>query len=164
MGPVIRKDGSFTLVDLRRHNVVEHDSSFTRLDFRQGDNYTFQPAMFKAFLQDAEGGPINKDSLARTRARRDKEEKQAIGISPLGLRLWVTTWSQTCILLQTFGDSITVKDISLFYENEQLPSWWMTDHKEMTFLGLLGDIGRVFWRYWLVKVPDQTINDPLRGW
>ncbi|KAK4540457.1 hypothetical protein LTR36_009203 [Oleoguttula mirabilis] len=42
--PVTRKDGTFTLADLRRHNVIEHDASFTRLDFRQGDNYTFQPA------------------------------------------------------------------------------------------------------------------------
>jgi len=41
--PVTRKDGTFDLVDVRTHNVVEHDRSLTRLDFRQGDNYTFQP-------------------------------------------------------------------------------------------------------------------------
>jgi hypothetical protein len=41
--PVLREDGTFDLVDARTHNVVEHDRSFTRLDFRQGDNYTMQP-------------------------------------------------------------------------------------------------------------------------
>ncbi len=38
--PLCRKDGTFDLVDTRRHNVIEHDSSFTRLDFRQGDNHS----------------------------------------------------------------------------------------------------------------------------
>ena len=95
---------------------IRYGSLCHRLDFRQGYNYTFQPAMLHAFLKDAEGGPITKESLARTRVRHDKEKKQAVGISPLGLRLWVTMWSQTCILLQTFGVSILVKDISTFSE------------------------------------------------
>jgi hypothetical protein len=38
-----REDGTFDLVDIRQHNLVEHDTSMTRLDFRQGDNYTMQP-------------------------------------------------------------------------------------------------------------------------
>ena len=41
--PVLRKDGTFDLIDARTHNVVEHDRSMTRLDFRHGDNYTMQP-------------------------------------------------------------------------------------------------------------------------
>ena len=160
--PVLHEDGTFTLVDLRRHNTIEHDSSFTRLDFRQGDNYSFQPDMFHAFLADAQGGPITKESLARTRVRRDKEEKQVIGISGLGLRLWVTMWSQTCILLQTFGSSISVKDITEFYVEERFPEWWLKGHPQMTFLGLLGDVSAVFWRHLFVSVPVS--NDPLRGW
>jgi len=48
--PVLREDGTFDLSDSRMHNVVEHDRSLTRLDFRQGDNYSLQPAsMFLAF-------------------------------------------------------------------------------------------------------------------
>lgn len=162
--PVLHEDDTFTLVDLRRHNAVEHDKSFTRLDFRQGDNYTFQPDMFHAFLTDAQGGPINTESLARTRARRDKEEKEAIGVGGLGLRLWVTTWSQTCILLQTFGQSISVNDITQFYVEERFPDWWLKGHQQMTFLGLLGDISGVFWRHLFVSVPETTLKDPLRGW
>jgi hypothetical protein len=41
--PILREDGTFDLVDTRKHNVVEHDRSLTRLDYRQGDNYTLQP-------------------------------------------------------------------------------------------------------------------------
>ena len=41
--PVLREDGTFDLADSRKHNVVEHGRSLTRLDFRQGDNYTLQP-------------------------------------------------------------------------------------------------------------------------
>ena len=48
---ITRDDGTFTLVDLRQHDAVEHDASFTRLDSRQGDNYTFQPAMLDAMLK-----------------------------------------------------------------------------------------------------------------
>jgi hypothetical protein len=42
--PVLREDGTFDLSDARMHNVVEHDRSLTRLDFRQGDHYSLQPA------------------------------------------------------------------------------------------------------------------------
>ncbi|KAK0717743.1 hypothetical protein B0T26DRAFT_626537, partial [Lasiosphaeria miniovina] len=44
------KTKTFDLADMRRHGVVERDVSFTRLDFRHGDNYTFQPAMFDTML------------------------------------------------------------------------------------------------------------------
>lgn len=43
MKPVLREDGTFDLSDSRMHNVLEHDTSLTRLDFRQGDNFTMQP-------------------------------------------------------------------------------------------------------------------------
>ena len=42
---VTRADGTFDLVDVRKHNVLEHDASFTRHDAIQGDNFTFQPAL-----------------------------------------------------------------------------------------------------------------------
>jgi len=170
--PILHKDGTFTLVDLRRHNAIEHDASFTRLDYRQGDNYTFQPAMFQALLADANGGPITKDSLARTRVRRDKEEKQAGHGAGLTFfsdpKLWITMWSQTCVLLQTFGERISVDDITMFYEQEKLPEWWLQDasagRRRMTFVGQLRDIAGVFWRHLFVKVPDTTLNNPLKGW
>lgn len=43
MRPVLREDGTFDLSDSRMHNVLEHDTSLTRLDFRHGDNFSMQP-------------------------------------------------------------------------------------------------------------------------
>jgi len=84
--PLCRKDGTFDLVDTRRHNVIEHDSSFTRLDFHQGDNYTFRPEMLQAMIDDADGGPVTLRSLAKTFIRRDKESR-ASGAPRLPLNL-----------------------------------------------------------------------------
>ncbi|ERF76991.1 hypothetical protein EPUS_06859 [Endocarpon pusillum Z07020] len=68
--PLVHKDKTFNLADMRQHNIIEHDASFTRLDFRQGDNYTFQPLMLQALLADADGGPVTVKSLAKTYVRR----------------------------------------------------------------------------------------------
>jgi hypothetical protein len=85
--PLVRKDKTFDLVDTRKHNVIEHDNSFTRHDLWQGDNYTFQPAMLQAMLDDAEGGPITLRSLAKSFIRRNRESKAA-GAPKLPLNLW----------------------------------------------------------------------------
>jgi hypothetical protein len=85
--PLLRKDGTFDLVDLRRHGVIEHDASLTRLDFHQGDNYTFQPDMLEALIQDADGGDVTLRTLAKTFIRRNKESRAA-GAPRLGLKLW----------------------------------------------------------------------------
>ena len=82
-----REDGTYDLVDTRRHGVIEHDSSFTRLDFWQGDNFTFQPAMLQAMIDDAEGKPVTLRSLAKTYKRRNRESKKT-GASRLPLNLW----------------------------------------------------------------------------
>ncbi len=85
--PLVRKDGTFDLSDTRKHNVIEHDNSFTRHDEWQGDNYTFQPDMFDAMLVDANGGPLTLATLAKSFVRRDKES-EAAGAPKLPLKLW----------------------------------------------------------------------------
>ncbi|KAI9167867.1 ABC multidrug transporter B [Paramyrothecium foliicola] len=85
--PLLHEDGTFDLVDLRKHGVIEHDRSMTRLDFRQGDNYTMQPRMLEAMIDDAAGGPVTLKTLAKSYTRR-KEEHKASGGQSLGLRLW----------------------------------------------------------------------------
>ncbi|KAK7962759.1 Cloroperoxidase [Apiospora aurea] len=84
MKPVLREDGTFDLSDSRMHNVLEHDTSLTRLDFRQGDNFTMQPKLLEAMIDDAEGGPVTLKTLAKTYTRRNREHA-ASGGQPLGL-------------------------------------------------------------------------------
>lgn len=139
--PLLRADGTFDLVDVRRHNVLEHDASFTRLDFRQGDNYTFQPHMFEALLADAgpEGADITLKSLARTRIRRDKEQK-ASGAAAMPLNLWVTKWAETVAIFHANGKpTLSREDITALYTQEQFPKSMLEYNKQRTLRGLLHD-------------------------
>lgn len=121
--------------------------------------------MFEAFLADAQGGPITADSLAQSRARRDAEEKQMKGAGRMGPKLWVTTWSQTCILLEIFGGKVSVDDLDLLFREERLPAWWMEDPgRKPTLHGLVRNVAQVWWKHLFVKVPEQGLEDPLRGW
>lgn len=88
--PFLRKDGTFDLIDLRKHGVMEHDASLTRLDFHQGDNYTFQPQMLENMIQDANGGDVTLRSLAKSFNRRCRESRAA-GAPRMGLKLWFVT-------------------------------------------------------------------------
>jgi hypothetical protein len=139
--PICRADGTFDLYDMRKHNVVEHDRSFTRLDFRQGDNFTFQPAMFQALLDDAEGGPITIKSLARTYVRRQKECKRS-GAPSLSLNLWGVNLIQTVSFLHTAAmDPLTKETMTTFYVEERFPDAILKNPKKRTLFGLIWDAG-----------------------
>lgn len=135
---LLRKDGTFDLRDMRRHNVIEHDISFTRLDFRQGDNYTFQPAMFQAMLADAGGGPVTVKTLAKTYLRRKKENKESGG-QALPLSLWFVNLLQTVSLLNTAqtGGELSPELMTTFYTEERFPDVILKNHTPRTLSGLI---------------------------
>lgn len=139
--PLCRKDGTFDLVDMRRHNVIEHDRSLTRLDFRQGDNYSLQPQLLAALLEhDAKGGPVTVDTLARSYLRRKKECKQA-GAPSLPLNLWFVNILQTVSFLYTAqipGRILPCEVVKTFYEEERLPDVIVTNEGRRTLPGLVG--------------------------
>jgi len=137
--PICRPDGTFDLRDMRKHNVLEHDRSFTRLDFRQGDNYTFQPSMFQALLDDADGGPVNIKTLAKTYVRRKKEEKKS-GAPGLSISLWGVNLIQTVSFFHTAGlKSLSKEIMTTFYTQERFPEEIIRNNKRRTLLGLLWD-------------------------
>jgi hypothetical protein len=137
--PICRADGKFDLYDMRKHNVVEHDRSFTRLDFRQGDNYTFQPAMFQALLDDAEGGPITIKTLAKTYVRRKKESKRSGG-SSLSLSLWGVNLIQTVSFYHTAAlNPLTKETMTTFYVEERFPDAILQNPEVRTLPGLIWD-------------------------
>jgi len=137
--PLLRKDGTFDLTDMRKHNVLEHDASFTRLDIIQGDNYTFQPTLFKAFLDDAKGGPVTIKTLAKTYIRRNKESR-AVGSHRLPINLWFVNVLQTVSLLNTAqtGGKLNRELLNTFYEEERFPDVILKNEKKRTLLGLIG--------------------------
>ena len=138
--PLCRKDGTFDLRDMRRHNVIEHDASFTRLDFHQGDNYTFQPAMFQALLDDADGGPVTIKSLAKTYIRRKKESK-ASGAPGLPINLWFVNLLQTVSLMNTAqtGGKLSRELMTTFYTEERFPDEILKNKKTRTLFGLVSN-------------------------
>lgn len=144
--PLLRKDGTFDLADTRRHNVIEHDSSFTRLDFHQGDNYTFQPAMLQAMIDDAEGGPVTHRTLAKTFIRRDKESRAA-GAPRLPLNLWFVRVLQAVGVMNTAqtGGILTPEVLHAVFAEERFPDIILDNPKPRTVGTLLGNALKMMW-------------------
>jgi len=144
--PLCRKDGTFDLVDTRRHNVIEHDSSFTRLDFHQGDNYTFQPDMLQAMIDDADGGPVTRRSLAKTFIRRNKESRAA-GAPRLPLNLWFVRLLQAVGVMNTAqtGGTLSKELLEAVFVEERFPDVILDNPKPRTVFTLLGNALGMFW-------------------
>jgi hypothetical protein len=136
---LLRKDGTFDLILMRQHNVIEHDASFTRLDFREGDNYNFQPHLFRAMLNDAKGGPVTIPSLARTYIRRNKESRLA-GAPALPWNLWFVNLLQSVSLMNTVGKGgkLSREMMKTFYEEERFPDEVLESREKRTLVGLVG--------------------------
>lgn len=135
--PLLRRDGTYDLTDLRRHNVVEHNGSFTRLDFWQGDNNTFQPDMYEAMLDDADGGPVTLRSLARTFKRRDRESR-AIRAPPLPWNLWIVRLLQIVGLINVAqtGGVLSKEIMDAIFVEERFPDVILQNPKPSTLLTL----------------------------
>jgi cytochrome bd-type quinol oxidase subunit 1 len=135
---ILRPNGTFDLFDMRRHNVIEHDASMTRLDARQGDNYTFQPAMLQAMFDDAHGGPVTVKTLAKSYNRRKRERKADGGVA-LPWNLWFVNVVQTVSLLNTAdtGGKLSQDVMKTFYEEERIPDVILNNHRTRTLTGLL---------------------------
>lgn len=138
--PLLRKDGTFDLRDTRRHNIIEHDSSFTRLDFHQGDNYTFRPEMLRAMIDDADGGPVTLRSLAKTFIRRDKESRAA-GAPRLPLNLWFVRVLQAIGVMNTAqtGGVLTKEVLEAVFAEERFPDVILDNPNPRTIFTLLGN-------------------------
>lgn len=141
-----RKDGTFDLVDTRRHDIIEHDSSFTRLDFHQGDNYTFQPDMLDSMLKDAGGGPVTLRSLAKTFVRRGKESRAA-GAPRLPLNLWFVRLLQAVTVMNTAqtGGTLTKEVLEAVYAEERFPELILNNPKPRTLLTLTENVLGMLW-------------------
>lgn len=145
--PLVRKDGTFDLSDTRKHNVIEHDNSFTRHDLWQGDNYTFQPDMFEAMLNDANGGPLTLATLAKSFVRRDKESKAA-GAPKLPLKLWFVRLLNIAGAINTSmlpGGKLPRDVAEQLFVEEKWADVILNNPKQRSVLTLLWNAGGVLW-------------------
>lgn len=159
--PLVRKDGTFDLVDTRKHNVVEHDASFTRLDFHEGDNYTFQPYMLQAMLDDADGQTVTLRSLARTFIRRRKESKAA-GAPSLSISLWFVSVLQKITVRNAcqLGD-LSKEMMEAVFAEERFLDAVLQNTKPRTLFTLLGNA--VDMMYWVIIGPGKGDKKNKQG-
>jgi hypothetical protein len=95
--------------------------------------------MFKALLDDAEGGPITIRTLAKTYVRRKKESKAA-GAPRLSLHLWAVNLLQTVSFYNTAAmDPIPKETMTTFYVEERFPDEILQNPKTRTLFGLIWD-------------------------
>lgn len=147
--PLCRKDGTFDLIDMRRHNVIERDVSFTRLDFRHGDNYTFQPSMFETMVKDTGDGPTTVESLAKTYRRRTQEEKESGG-DKLPINLYFVSLVQTVSFLHSaeVGGRMNEETLREFFSEEKFPDVITGNTKTRGLLGLVGMSLKLAFNLW----------------
>ncbi|RDA90097.1 hypothetical protein CP533_2561 [Ophiocordyceps camponoti-saundersi (nom. inval.)] len=151
---ILRPDGTFDLTDLRKHGTIEHDRSFTRLDYRQGgDNYTLQPDMFQALLDDAGGGPLTIRTLARTYRRRAEEHKRSGG-QPLSFRMRFINLGQTVSFYNVaqIGGKISRETVNAFYLDERFTNETLREKRPRTLLRLIGNMLKLLFFVYIVRV------------
>lgn len=95
--------------------------------------------MFKALLDDADGGPITTKSLAKTYVRRQKES-EAVGSPKLPLNLWFVNLLQTVSFLNTAqtGGKLSRETMTTFYTEERFPEEILKNKTPRTLFGLVG--------------------------
>lgn len=89
---------------LNLHDAIEHDASLTRNDASQGDNHSLQPTLLDALIADASGEFLTPESVAKTRARREKESVSK-GSPKLTLKSQTLAYGEAALMLQAFGGS-----------------------------------------------------------
>jgi Peroxidase, family 2 len=149
--PNVGKPGAktFDLVDLRKHNAIEHDVSLTRHDFSQGDNYTLQPDMLEALLNDTGDGPATATTLAKSRIRRTNESKLA-GVPKLSLKLVfisVFNWGSALLVLGPSG--IPKEDLNVFLTEERSPLQLPLE-RHLTLFNYFWQGFRVLWHNYII--------------
>jgi len=123
---------SINLDDLNLHDAIEHDASLSRNDFANGDNHSLQPNLLEAMLNDAPGGFITVESLARTRARREKDSL-AKGAQALGVKASSLAYGEAALLLQAMGKGngsvetlrAAKTDVKAWFGEEKLPTGYV---------------------------------------
>lgn len=146
----LKPDGTYDLTDLREHNKIEHDFSYTRLNHSTGDNFSFQPSMLRTIIEvDARGGAVDLRSIARMYNRRHREEREK-GTPRPTWRLFFVGLSQTVSFMSTsgLGNRLEKEVLWEFFGEEKWPDVILQNTKTRTLLGQLWRMA-VVW-FWVV--------------
>ena len=145
------------LDQLAKHNAVEHDISFSRFDYDQGDNHSPQPELIKGILAASSNGTtITMADFAKLRKERietQRRDNPKVEYEAFQNQL---ACGEIALILKVFGNGseVPVSYVKAFFEEERLPreegwkkrAWWTVGLLELNSLvgkvkGLIGDFG-----------------------
>ncbi|KAE8384144.1 Chloroperoxidase [Aspergillus alliaceus] len=116
---------TFSLDDLNRHNIIEHDGSLSRGDFYFGDNHSFNQTIFDEARSYWTEPIIDLHAGARARLARintSKATNPTFDLSGSRLRF---SYAQTSTYIIVFGDRVSATVdrswVEYLFENERLP-------------------------------------------
>ena len=114
------------LDQLGRHNVIEHDVSWTRRDAAQGDNATVQKDLVEKMMAAAsDGKAVVTNDFARLRRERLQEQRRDNPEVRYGMLQHLSACGQIAFVQALFGDGEEKKVprewIEALYLEERLP-------------------------------------------
>ncbi|KAE8306975.1 Chloroperoxidase [Aspergillus transmontanensis] len=117
---------TFSLNDLSRHNILEHDASLSRLDHYFGDNHDFNQKIFDQTRSYWPDPVISVQAAANAREARVKASNATnptFALSELGLAFGYGETAAYIIILGNKTTGLVNRSwVEYLFENERLPS------------------------------------------
>jgi hypothetical protein len=116
---------TFSLADLARHDILEHDASLSRVDYYFGNPQPFNQAAFDQTRSYWTGDIINLTMVANARYARvetSNNTNPTFSMSQLGLAF---SYGESAAYVGILGDKVSgtvpKKFVEYLFENERLP-------------------------------------------
>ncbi|KAH8648334.1 Chloroperoxidase [Tricladium varicosporioides] len=128
----------FTLDNLNRHNVLEHDASISRSDDFFGNNHVFNQTIFDTTKTYWQAETLNAQMLANAKVARQVESRAFNPNYTFSTTTEQFSLGELAAPILIFGDITagTVKSnlVTYFFENERLPTelGWSKQASEIT--------------------------------
>lgn len=148
------------LDQLARHNVIEHDVSWTRRDHAQGDNCTRQKDLVEKMMRSANNGEeVSTSDFARLRKQRLQEQKQDDPDLHYGVLQHLSACGEVAFVQALFGDrarqgQVPVRYINALYMDERLPIDEGWKRRTGWFPGIVELSVRTFRLAWYIRKTD----------
>ncbi|KAL9041544.1 MAG: hypothetical protein Q9180_001207 [Flavoplaca navasiana] len=114
------------LDQLGRHNVIEHDVSWTRRDAAQGDNATVQKNLVEKMMASAsDGKAVDTNDFAKLRRQRLQEQRKDNPEVRYGMLQHLSACGEIAFVQALFGGGkqkkVPIEYIEALYLEERLP-------------------------------------------
>ncbi|KAM0703001.1 hypothetical protein Q7P35_010433 [Cladosporium inversicolor] len=133
----------FTLDQLNRHNVLEHDASLSRMDAYYGNNHLFNPSTFASSKSFWTSSVLSAQQLANSKLARQIDSRAFNPTYTFTTTMEQFSLGELAAPIIAFGDSEAgTADRALveyFFENERLPTslGWSKKSKPVTLQEIL---------------------------